>query len=35
MREFSNVYGKTFTDASTHQIISITEKFASHNWMIA
>ena len=35
MREFSNVYGKTFAEASTHQIVSIMEKFASHNWMLA
>lgn len=35
MREFSNVYGKNFTEASTHQIVSIMEKFASHNWMLA
>ena len=35
MREFSNVYGKGFTEASTHQIVSIMEKFVSHNWMLA
>ena len=35
MREFSNVYGKSFTESSTHQIISIMEKFVSHNWMLA
>lgn len=35
MREFSNVYGKTLSQASTHQIVAITEKYASHNWMLA
>ena len=35
MREYSNVYGKTFSQASTHQIIAITEKYAKHNWMLA
>ena len=35
MREFSNVYGKSFSEASTHQIVKILEKFANHNWMLA
>lgn len=35
MKEFSSVYSKNMSEASTHQIARITEKYASHSWMIA
>lgn len=35
MKEFSINYQATFGDASPHQIVKITEKFAEHGWMLA
>ena len=35
MREFSQTYQNTFSQASPHMIVRIMEKFTEHNWMIA
>jgi hypothetical protein len=35
MKEFSSVYQTSFPEASPHQIVKITEKFAQHGWMLA
>jgi hypothetical protein len=35
MREFTNAYGETFSELSTNQIVAVTKKYASHNWMFA